>query len=100
LAICYEFITIVVPIKAIHQRYAGGWQKFLDRYEELFGLTVTKDENLIGISVMNSYDADSEIEFLTSQGLIQNEINASGELVAKDICIVYAPFMNTQYPCE
>lgn len=59
MAIPLETISFIVPIRAIKQKYPGGWEQCLKDHEELINGRVWFDDELFRDGAMNMWDINA-----------------------------------------
>ena len=96
MAVCTEFINLIVPIQVIKDKYPGGWEQCLEDHKNKINRSVWFDEHLFHDGTMNPMDMESLVERWGKLGFecIGHRV---GNPYWKDVCVVeFGPTM----PCD
>ncbi len=99
MAIMTEFISFIVPIKIIEEKYPGGWTQCLEDYAGLIGGRIWYDDHLFHDGAMNPLDMEKIVENWTAMGF-ECVGEKDGEKYWKDACVYEAMFDGAILPCD
>jgi len=98
MAIAIEYISLVVPIQSITEKYPGGWRGFVEEHAKLIGKIVWYDSYLCHAGgAMDSGDIDSLIDKWEKLGFEATEIIGE-KRIWKDFC-VFSSYGGSNYTC-
>lgn len=98
MAIAIEFVSLVIPIPCIKEKYPGGWDEFIADNTQRIGKIVWYDNHLCHADgTMDSGDIDYLIEKWTDLGFDATE-DIDGKTVWKDFC-VFSSFGGSDHIC-
>ncbi len=81
MAVLVEATSVIIRVQAIHDRYPGGWQSFV---QELMNQTFCSDNELARIGFMNPDDCKTSVGSLDRHGIIFLKDGRSQDLVVAD----------------
>ncbi len=98
MAIQLEYISFIVSIETIKQKYPGGWEQCLIDHKNLIGGRVWFDEHLFRDGAMSPADIHYLIKEWQALGFHTHE---GGESPSKwvDVCVVES-FLGATLPCD
>ena len=93
MAVEIEFISVIVPVRAIEERFRGGMKEF----HEVFGEPST-DGKLMRMGAMNQIDVLGIVQALERGGL-KGTFSKGGKEQWLDFCVVDS-FKGPTMPCD
>lgn len=97
-AIQLEFISVVLPIQTIEEKFPGGWKAFLDDNAKRIGKVMWCDSYLVrATGCMSGDEADGLITRFTSLGFTATQ-SVENRTCWADFCVVNVFGVN-QYDC-
>lgn len=99
MAIALEFLSLIVPIKLIHEKYPGGWTQCLEDHADLLGGCVWHDDHLFRTGAMSSTDIQTLVEEWAELGF-EPIGKVKGKRVWKDCCVVVEMPPRATLPCS
>uniref|UniRef100_UPI0040473ED4 hypothetical protein n=1 Tax=Polynucleobacter sp. TaxID=2029855 RepID=UPI0040473ED4 len=99
MAIETVFISFIVPIRIIEEKYLRGWTKCLEDHAELIGGRVWYDDYLFHDGAMSPADMGKIVEKWAAMGFdCYDEID--GQKYWKDVCVYEGMFGGATLPCN
>ena len=97
MTVALEFLSLVVPIQRIEEKYPGGWSGCLRDHVKSIGRVVWYDDHLFRTGAMDPEMMDNLIKKWTRLGFEPTDV-VDGNAVWKDFCVVDA-FRLSQHQC-
>ena len=97
MAVALEFLSLIIPIKVLHEKYEGGWERCIADASTIGSIWF--DEHLLRMGAMSSRDIEAMVQWWKDHGLVPIEVTG-GEHRWKDCCVIESPFGNTRLPCD
>jgi len=99
MAIKLEFLNLIIPIKQINLCYPGGFELFLQHYQNKFGEKFWHDLHLFRDGTIDSVEMETKVLFWQQKGLVPY-VEQNGKKKWKDMCVIESYSAGPTFQCD
>ena len=99
MAVCCEFIDVIIPIANIDRVFPGGFTAYKTENAGMFGRRLWHDDYLLRDGAMSPMDARATVEYWERYGLVALD-EVDGRQKWRDVCVVEHLLRGPTLPCD